>query len=155
MAGGVPCRPERAECFCAPFGVACGFGSTPVLALGNEDLECRDSPHLGSRATKAFSLAGHPHSRYYRSRSSNLVTSLLPQVGTALGRLNPRFGPWEGPAGLPSAAVDQIRTFVPLLVESLTTARTSWRAASYTNFGEVNTQGIDLGVELRVPRGVA
>ena len=89
---------------------------------------------------------------YYRSRSSNLVTSLLPQVGTALGRLNPRFGPWEGPEGLPSAAVDQIRTFVPLLSNHLDGSNIL-AAASYTNFGEVNTQGIDLGLSYAFPAG--
>ena len=138
--------------FCAPSGVACGFGSTPVLALGNEDFDVEtvrtwEVGYKGVLAGRALLTVD-----YYRSRSSNLVTSLLPQVGTALGRLNPRFGPWEGPAGLPSAAVDRIRTFVPLLSNHYDGSNIL-AAASYTNFGEVNTQGIDLGLSYAFPAG--
>ena len=75
-----------------PFGVDCGFGSTPVLAVGNED--------LGVERVRTWEVGykGVSHGRalltvdYYRSRSSNLATSLLPQLGTPLGRLNPHLG---------------------------------------------------------------
>jgi outer membrane receptor protein involved in Fe transport len=73
------------------------------------------------------------------------VTSLLPQLGTALGRLNPNFGPWQGPAGLPPEIVDAIRTAVPLLSNSAD-GSTILAAASYANFGNVDTQGVDVAV---------
>jgi outer membrane receptor protein involved in Fe transport len=131
--------------FCTPFGVNCGFGSTPIVALGNEDLgvekvrtwEAGYKGVVGSRALLTVD--------YYQSRSSNLATSLLPQLGTVLGRLNPRFGPWEGPAGLPSAVIDQIRTLAPLL-SNRSDGSNILAAASYSNFAKVDIQGIDLGL---------
>jgi len=138
--------------FCAPFGVNCGFGLTPVVALGNEDLGVEkvrtwEAGYKGVFAGQAlFTLD------YYRSRSSNLATSLLPQLGTPLGRLNPRFGPWESPAGLPSPVVDQIRTLAPLLSNHLDGSNIL-AAASYTNFGNANIQGIDLGLTYFFPAG--
>lgn len=60
--------------------------------LGNEDLEVEkvrawEVGYEGLLANRVFVTLD-----YYRSRSSNLTTSLLPQLGTALGRLNRRFG---------------------------------------------------------------
>ena len=105
--------------FCAPFGVDCRFGPTPVLALGNEDLvvESVRTWEVGYRGIFAGQMLLTLD--YYRTRSSNLVTSLLPQVGTVLGRLNPRFGPWQAPAGLPGEVADQIRSPGAAAVESL------------------------------------
>jgi len=138
--------------FCAPFGVDCRFGSTPVLALGNEDLkvetvrtvEAGYKGVLGDRLLVTLD--------YYRNRSSNLVTSLLPQIGTALGRLNPRFGPWKGPAGLPDALANQIRTLVPFLSNDYDGSNIL-AVASYTNFGETRTQGLDVGMSGLLPGG--
>jgi hypothetical protein len=73
------------------------------------------------------------------------VTSLLPQLGTALGRVNPNFGPWATPAGLPEPVADQIRTLVPLLSNHLDGSNIL-AVASYTNFQAVNVQGIDVGI---------
>ena len=83
--------------FCAPFGVTCGFGVTRVLALGNEDLELEEIQtweigYKGVIEGRAFVTLD-----YYTSEASNFVTDLLPQLGTALGRVNATFGPWEGP----------------------------------------------------------
>jgi outer membrane receptor for ferrienterochelin and colicins len=138
--------------FCAPFGVDCKFGSTPVLALGNETLGVEkvrswEVGYKGVLARKALLTLD-----YYRSRSSNVATSLLPQVGTALGRLNPRFGPWDAPQGLPSAVAEQIRAFVPLLSNYIDGSNIL-AAASYTNFGRVDIQGIDLGSSYFFPSG--
>ena len=136
---------------CSIFGAACGFGPTPVLALGNEDLEIEtvrtwEIGYKGLVAGRGLLTAD-----YYRSRSSNMVTSLLPQLGTALGRLNPRFGPWEGPQGLPDPVIDQIRSLVPLL--SNLNGSNILAAASYANFGDVDIQGLDLGLTYVIPSG--
>jgi iron complex outermembrane receptor protein len=138
--------------FCAPFGVDCRFGSTPVLALGNENLGVEkvrtwEVGYKGVLAGKALLTL-----EYYRSRSSNLATSLLPQLGTVLGRVNPRFGPWQAPDGLPNAVADQIRALVPFLSNHLDGSNIL-AVASYTNFGKVDTQGIDLGVSYFLPSG--
>ena len=138
--------------FCAPFGADCRFGSTPVLALGNENLGVErvrtwEVGYKGVLAGKALLTL-----EYYQSRSSNLATSLLPQLGTVLGRVNPRFGPWEAPAELPSAVADQIRALVPTLSNHLDGSNIL-AVASYTNFGKVDIQGIDFGLSYFLPSG--
>ena len=133
------------EAFCAPLGVDCGFGLTPVLALGNEDLDVErvrtlEVGYKGILADRVFVTTD-----YYRSWSRNLATSLLPQLGTSLGRINPRFGPWQTPPGLPEGIANQIRTTFPLLSNHLD-GSTIFAAASYTNFGDVVVDGLDLGL---------
>jgi outer membrane receptor for ferrienterochelin and colicins len=136
---------------CSAFGVACGFGLTPVLALGNEDLDVEkvrtwEIGYKGLLASRGLVTVD-----YYRTRSSNVVTSLLPQLGTALGRLNPRFGPWEGPNGLPNAVVEQVRTSLPIL--SNLDGANVLVAASYTNVGDVSVQGLDIAFTYAFPAG--
>ena len=129
--------------FCAPFGVDCGFGITRALALGNLDLEVEkikswEIGYSGILKNKVFLTVD-----YYNAVSDNFITDLLPQLGTTLGRINPNFGPWEGPAGLPDAVEAAIRAQVPLLSNNLDGSNIL-AAASYTNFGKVDTQGIDI-----------
>jgi outer membrane receptor protein involved in Fe transport len=131
--------------FCAPSGVDCKFGSTPVLALGNEDLKVEkvrtwEAGYKGVFADRALVTI-----EYFLNRSTNLVTGLLPQLGTALGRLNPNFGPWQAPTGLPPEIADAIRSAVPLL-SNLPDGSNILAAASYANFGKTDTQGIDVAV---------
>ncbi len=131
---------------CRPFGVDCGFGVTRVLALGNEALA------LEKIKTWEVGYSGVIKNRalvtvdYYRSDASDFITDLLPQLGTPLGRINPAFGPWQPPAGLPAPVTAFIRQQVPLLSNNLDGSNIL-AAASYTNFGEVDTQGIDLGLK--------
>ena len=131
--------------FCTPFGVDCGFGITRALALGNVDLEVEkikswEIGYSGILKNKVFLTVD-----YYNAVSDNFITDLLPQLGTALGRINPNFGPWQGPAGLPDAVEAAIRARVPLLSNNLDGSNIL-AAASYTNFGKVDTQGIDIAV---------
>ena len=138
--------------FCSPFGVNCGFGLTPVLALGNVDLDVEkvQTWEAGYKGVLARQL--QLSIDYYRSRSTDPVTSLLPQLGTALGRLNPNFGPWATPKGLPEPLADQIRTLVPLLSNHLDGSNIL-AVASYANFSAVNVQGIDVGMNHFFLRG--
>jgi outer membrane receptor protein involved in Fe transport len=138
--------------FCTPFGVDCRFGPTPVLALGNEDLavESVNTWEAGYKGIFGDRLLFTLD--YYRNRSSNFVTSLLPQLGTALGRLNPDFGPWQAPVGLPGEVADQIRTLVPLLSNHLDGSNILV-AASYTNFRKITSRGLDLGLTGFLPAG--
>jgi len=89
---------------------------------------------------------------YYLSRSTDPVTSLLPQLGTALGRVNPNFGSWMAPAGLPEPVADQIRALVPLLSNDLDGSNIL-AVASYGNFTEASVQGIDVGVSRSFLKG--
>lgn len=150
------------EGFCAPFGVSCGFapGPTPIVAVGNEALELEEVETFevgwsGILRDRAFLTLD-----YYNSQNENFITDLLPQLGTPLDRINPAFGLYQPPAALPDGARDALlnalqgalgSTFfilsnapdgTPLLV-----------AASYTNFGDVDTQGIDFGATYYWPNG--
>ena len=137
---------------CAPFGVDCGFGATRVLVVGNEALAVErlatwEIGYTGVLAGRALVTA-----EYYRTRADDFITDLLPQLGTALGRINPAFGPWIAPAGLPAPVADAIRTQVPLLTTNFDGSDVL-AVASYTNFGVVDTQGVDLAVRSSLPRG--
>lgn len=139
-----PVNLSALNALCAPFGVDCGFGITRVLALGNEDLVVEtiknwEIGYSGVLANKVFLTVD-----YYNGESDNFITDLLPQLGTPLGRINPNFGPWQGPAGLPDPIEAAIRAAVPLLSNNLDGSNII-AAASYTNFGKVDTQGIDIG----------
>jgi iron complex outermembrane receptor protein len=142
---GRPTDLSALEAFCTPFGVDCGFGPTRVLALGNADLDVEKirtfevgySGILGGRAFITFD--------YYNSGADQFITDLLPQLGTPLGRINPNFGPWESPEGLPAPVEAAIRAAVPALSNNFDGSNII-AAVSYTNFGEVDTQGIDFGL---------
>jgi iron complex outermembrane receptor protein len=130
---------------CVPFGVDCGFGLTPVLGLGNQDLELEqirtwELGYGGILGRRAFLSVD-----YYRSVAENFITPLLPQVGTPLGRINPRFGPWQPPSGLPEPVTAEIRAQLPSLSNDLDRS-TIIALASFTNFGKVDTQGLDVGL---------
>lgn len=133
---------------CAPFGVDCGFGMTRILAVGNQDLvleqiktwEIGYKGLLGGRALMTLD--------YYNSNSSNFVTDLLPQLGTALGRINTHFGPWQPPPGLPAQAAALVRSLAPAILSNNRDGSNVLVGASYANFGKVNTRGVDVGLDV-------
>lgn len=132
--------------FCTPFGVDCGFGVTRVLGVGNEDLGVEEIRTWEVGYNGILADSARLSVDYYRSAADNFITDLLPQLGTPIGRVNPAFGPWQGPAGLPAAVVEQIRAAAPLLSNDADGSNVLV-AASYTNFGAVDTQGLDVGLE--------
>lgn len=141
------------EAFCAPFGVSCGFGINRVLAVGNaaldvEEVQSFEIGYTGILGKKAFLTID-----YYDSSLENFITDLLPNVGTALGRLNPAFGPYQPPAALPAPVAQALLaalqgalgpTFFAL--SNNFDGRPVIVGASYTNFGAVDTDGIDFGL---------
>lgn len=132
---------------CRPLGLTCGLGLTPALALGNKDLELEEVKtyeigYSGILGTKAFLTVD-----YYNSDNENFITDLLPQLGTSLGRINPNFGPWQPQTTLPAPIVQAIRNLVPLLSNNLDGSNII-AAVSYTNFGQVDTQGVDVGLNV-------
>ncbi len=143
------------EALCIAGGTTCGFapGPTPVLAVGNaalelEEVRTAEIGYSGILGGKAFLTID-----YYNSENENFITDLLPQLGTSLGRVNPAFGLYQPPADLGEP-------FRSLLLSNLLAAlgpsffilsnnfdgSPILVGASYTNFGEVDTQGVDLGL---------
>ncbi len=162
---GAPLNLSPFEAICRMGGVSCGFdpdnnvatANTRVLALGNQDLELEEVKtwevgYTGILGGKAV-LTGE----YYNSKNKNFITDLVSQVGTPLGRLNANFGPYQTPAGLPAALATLLQTRLraalgpsfALLTNNLD-GTPILGAVSYTNFGAVDTQGIDLGLNWSV-----
>lgn len=147
------------EGICALGGVSCGFASGPtrILAAGNSALEVEEVTswevgYSGIFGDKAFLTVD-----YYNSTLENFITDLLPNVGTALGRINPQFGPYAPPAALgePFRTI-LLNTLRAALGNSFFILSNNFDgspalvAVSYTNFGEVDTQGADLGLNVYV-----
>jgi outer membrane receptor for ferrienterochelin and colicins len=104
-------------------GVALGFSSIPVLALGNSALEVEKvrSHELGYAGIYGGKL--YVTLDYYKSHMNDFVTDLLPAV-------NPAYGP---SAPLPLyLAMTNLANGAPAFV------------ISYTNAGEVDSQGAEL-----------
>jgi len=128
------------------FGVDCGLGLTPVLALGNEDLELEEVETLELGYSAILGGRTYMTVDYYQSDNTNFITDLLPQLGTAFGRINPNFGPWQAPPGVPDALETLIRGLGPPQLSNNLDGSPILAAASYTNFGQVDTEGIDFGI---------
>jgi iron complex outermembrane receptor protein len=153
-----PLNLSALEAFCTPFGVSCGFAPGPsrIIAVGNSNLDVEDVTswevgYTGILAGKVFLTLD-----YYNSELENFITDLLPNVGTELGRLNPEFGPYQPPAGLPAPAAQallaalqsgQLAGLFPILSNNFD-GTPVYVPVSYTNFGQVDTQGVDLGTNV-------
>jgi len=142
---------ERAAC--TPFGVDCGFGTpTRILAVGNDDLALEETKmfeigYSGILAQKAYLTLD-----YYNARNDQFITDLIPQLDAQGNRTNPDFGAYQPPANhpAPQALVGALRANLPPTLFAILSnnfdGTPAFIARSYTNFGEVNTQGIDFGV---------
>jgi iron complex outermembrane receptor protein len=128
--------------------------------VGNEDLELEEVKTIelgwsGILADRAFLTLD-----YYNSQNENFITDLLPQLGTPLGRINPAFGPYQPPAALPApvqaallAALQSALGGTFFILSNGPDGTPLLVAASYTNFGDVDTQGIDFGLNYYWPGG--
>ncbi len=145
------------EGICAAFGTSCGFGNgTRVLALGNasldlEEIETIEIGYSGILGGKAYLTLD-----VYQSDNTNFITDLIPQF-TALGVTNPNFGPYQPPAALPAAAqAVLLGTLQAALGPSFFILSNNLDGTpilvgrSYRNFGDVDTEGIDLGLNYYV-----
>ncbi len=140
--------------FCTPFGVNCGFGSgLRIFALGNKDLDVEEVETIEIGYSGILGGNAYLTIDYYRSDNQNFITDLIPQLGTALGRVNKNFGPYVPPAALPApvAAVlvgtlqQALGPAYALLTNNLD-GTAILAAVSYANFGQVDTEGLDLGL---------
>ena len=136
---------------CLSQGFDCGLGLTPVLALGNESLDLEEIQTIEVGWTGILGSGTLLTADIYFSENSNFITDLLPQLGTSLGRVNPNFGPWQAPAGVPSAVEPVINGLVPLLTNNVDGSNILG-AVSYTNFGDVDTTGFDFGLQTQFAR---
>lgn len=148
------------EGFCAPFGVSCGFdGLTRIVAVGNADLDLEEiktteigySGIIGGKLYLTVDI--------YQSDNKNFITDLIPQLGALPGgaRTNPNFGPYQPPTALPApAAAALLATLQGALGPSFFILTNNFdgdpilAAVSYTNFGDVDTEGADIGVNYYV-----
>ncbi len=142
---------ERAAC--TPFGVDCGFGTpTRILAVGNDDLELEKTKmfeigYAGIVAKKAYITFD-----YYNARNDQFITDLVAQLDAFGNRTNPDFGAYQPPSNhpAPQALVGALRANLPpslfAILSNNFDGAPIFVARTYTNFGEVNTQGIDFGL---------
>ena len=160
---------------CVSFGVDCGLDEVPVLAVGNEDLDVEETlgyeiGYSGIIAGKAFITLD-----YYRNDNKDFITDLLPQRCSGIGGecqltvqpidrgdpLNPNIAPWVPSEELTNTQVPGGQTLADLIggflngpivaflgAEATNAAdgSTILVARTYTNFGEVETQGVDFGL---------
>ncbi len=136
---------------CAPFGVSCGFDQpTGVRALGNEDLELEEVTswevgYSGILGNKAFLTID-----YYNSELKNFITDL---TGNPFGLINPSFGPYQPPANHPAPDL-LLGTLAGALggafffLSNNVDGTPIFALASYTNAGAVDTQGVDVGLNV-------
>jgi iron complex outermembrane receptor protein len=142
---------ERAAC--TPFGVDCGFGSpTRVLAVGNDDLALEKTKMFEVGYTGILAQKVYLTFDYYGARNDQFITDLIPQLDARGNRTNPDFGAYQPPANhpAPQALVGALRANLPPPLFAILSNNFDgvpiFVARSYTNFGEVNTQGIDVGL---------
>jgi outer membrane receptor for ferrienterochelin and colicins len=152
-----PANLAALEGLCLASGVTdCGLANpVPVLALGNEDLELEETTTYEIGYSGIFGGKTFLTVDYYSSENTNFITDLLPQLGTPLGRINPNFGPWVGSASAEStpcvanplvSVADCVRANAPAILTNNLDGAALLGAVSYTNFGEVDTEGVDVGL---------
>jgi len=142
--------------FCAPFGVTCGLDSIPVLALGNESVEVEEITALEIGYSGIFGGKAFLTIDYYENELENFLTDLITSFNPTLGRINPNFGPYQAPSGLPApVAAALVATLQGALGPSFALLSNDpfnetalLNAVSYTNFGQVDTQGLEVGLNL-------
>jgi outer membrane receptor for ferrienterochelin and colicins len=133
----------------APALTQLGFNSVAILARGNsaldvEKVKSHEVGYSGIFGGKVYLTAD-----YYQSQLSNFVTDLLPGVNQA------QFPAYEIPASLPAPIRAGLANFLEQALKAnkpgLTTV--NGRPAlvlSYANAGEVDTQGLELGLNYYV-----
>lgn len=137
-------------------GVSLDFGAIPIAAVGNDQLRVEgvESVELGYQGVWGPRL--FVTLDYYQNRLDNFTTNLLPQLGTSLGKLNPAFADYQPPSELTplaSAAVLQaLATSLPpellAIMSNTPDGSPIFVAASLTNFGRVDTKGLEFGLNL-------
>ena len=128
----------------APALTALGFTSLPILARGNagldvEHVKSHEIGYAGIFGGKAFLTLD-----VYKSHLSNFVTDLLPGA-------NPAFTPYAIPSTLPAPVIAGLNQFLTAALGANRAGLTTVNGApalvfSYTNAGEVDTQGAEIAI---------
>ncbi len=134
---------------CRPFGVSCGFDKpVGVRAFGNKDLELEQIKAWELGYTGIFGSKAYLTVDYYHNELENFITDLLPNT---FGSINPNFGPYQAPSNHPNPAllIGTLRAALPPALFAFLSndedGRPVFALASYTNAGQVDTEGVDLG----------
>ncbi len=147
---GTPINLSALEQALAPYlgGVPLYFSSIPLLARGNHNLDVEKIKSAEIGYTGSWGWRTSLSATYYRSRLTNFVSDLLPAV-------NPTFSAYRPPSQLPPQVqqiiLEQLRQNLPPLLLAAMTNLPDGRPAfvfSYTNFGKVDLQGVELGAEV-------
>ncbi len=141
-------------------GVTLGFNNIPVLGIGNQDLTVEEitSVELGYNAVVGSRL--FLSASVYKNRLRNFTTTLLPQLGTSFGRLNPRFGPYRPPPTLSPGAANLVTAALQAAIPTLFPIMSNdadgspiFVAISNRNYGVVDTKGLELGLYYAMAHG--
>jgi outer membrane receptor protein involved in Fe transport len=126
-----------------------GFNDIPVLLLGNENL---NPQKITSYEIGYSNILGRKllfNINYYRNQLKDFFTNWLPLV-------NPAYGPYVPPSHLPSeirtAILETLEKNLPpslfaIMSNSLEDDSPIFAAASLTNAGRANTQGLELSLK--------
>ena len=123
-----------------------GFKDIPMLALGNEKLKVEEITGVEIGYSNIFARKLIFHINYFRNQLKNFITDPLPGV-------NPSYGPYAPPSDLTpeirAAIITTLQQNLPprlfaLMSNSLEDGSAIFAAASITNAGKANSQGIEL-----------
>lgn len=138
-------------------GVPLGFGSIPIIAAGNPTLEPEEITSYEFGYTGIFNRRAYFTADYYFNDIENFVTDLIGRVQPGLGNINPIFGPYAPPSVLPpqvqAIIIDQLRNLLGptfFVMSNAPDGSPIIVPVSYVNFGEVESQGIELGLNYYV-----
>ena len=135
-------------------GVSLGFANIPLLVVGNTHLKVEEISSIEAAYSATLADRVTVNVSYFHNGLKNFTSNVLPNVGTTFGRLNPDFGPYRPPAALsPAASATVLGTLQAVLPPSLFGALSNLANGSPAevllslgNFGQAQTQGVELGV---------
>ena len=142
-------------------GTGLGFGSIPLLAVGNDHLDVEEITSVEAGYNVLVGRRTFLQATYYRNHVNTFTSGLLPQVGTSLGRLNPSFGAYRPPATLSAGAAAAVNgalaaALPPSLLGSLSNLADGspvFAVLSQANFGKADTQGVELSATAHLSAG--
>jgi len=142
-------------------GTGLGFGSIPLLAVGNDHLDVEEITSVEAGYNVLVGRRTFLQATYYRNHVNTFTSGLLPQVGTSLGRLNPSFSAYRPPATLGAAAAAAVNgalaaALPPSLFGSLSNLPDGspvFAVLSQANFGKADTQGVELSATAHLSSG--
>lgn len=124
-------------------GQSIGLANIPIFAFGNDQLTVEKIKSYEAGYSGVLSSRFYVTLDYYRSSIDNFVTDLLPGV-------NSQFAPYQPPSFLPAPLAAQVLGALRALganFAGLTTVNGQpTLVLSYANAGNVDTQGVDVGI---------